>query len=129
MVGSYMGLIFTVSDQKLLTASNLKGSTGSEWATHARTGAKARAQWIAPNLKSYSLELQLRAQDGVNPRETLEALRSAAESPRADYFVVGGKPLSSLPFRIVSMTDSWDVVLTGGILTSCTVGLTIEEYV
>lgn len=128
MVGSFMGCTFTVSNTKVLTPSNIKGQTGSEWATHTRTGAKARSQWIAPNLKSYTLDLLLRAQDGVKPRSTLETLQKAAESAKVDYFVIGGKPLSSLPFKIVTMTDSWDVVLSGGALTQCMVSLTIEEY-
>lgn len=51
-LGSYMGQTFTVSDRKILTPSNLKGQSGSEWATHNRTGAKARSQWIAPKLKN-----------------------------------------------------------------------------
>lgn len=129
MIGSFMGLTFTVSSQKVLTPDQLKGSSGSQWAVHNRTGAKAKSQWIAPNLRSYSLQLQLRAQDGVNPRWTLEVLQEAAESPRADYFIIGGKPLSNLPFRIISLSDSWDVVMTEGILTSCSVELNIEEYV
>ena len=29
MVGSYMGRVFTVSSQRILTPSNLKGSAGS----------------------------------------------------------------------------------------------------
>lgn len=127
-VGSFMGYTFTVSDIKVLTPSNLKGSTGSEWATHKRTGAKARSQWIAPSLKRYTLDLLLRAQDGVSPRRTMEKWQQASESAKVDYFVIGGSPLSSLPFKIVSMSDSWDVVLSGGLLTQCMVNLTIEEY-
>ena len=34
MVGSYMGRVFTVSSQRILTPSNLKGSAGSDWANH-----------------------------------------------------------------------------------------------
>lgn len=123
-----MGCTFTVSDMKILTPSNLKGQTGSEWASHSRTGAKARSQWVAPKLKSYTLDLMLRAQDGVKPRATLEKLQQASESAKADYFIIGQKPLSSLPFKILSMTDSWDVILSGGELSQCTVSLTIEEY-
>lgn len=128
MVGSFFGTTFTVSSVKVLTPSNIKGQTGSEWATHNRTGAKARSQWIAPNLKSYTLDLLLRAQDGVPPRSTLEKWQQIAESAQADYFVIGNAPLSSLPFKILSMTDSWDVVLSGGMLTQCMVSMTIEEY-
>ena len=75
-LGSYMGVSFTVSDRRILTPSGLKGQGGSEWATHNRTGARARSQWIAPKLRKYSYDLLLRAQDGVNPRSTLRRLQS-----------------------------------------------------
>ena len=56
-IGSFMGRTFTVSDRRIFTPSNLKGQSGSDWATDDRTGAKARSQWIAPKLKSYSFDL------------------------------------------------------------------------
>jgi hypothetical protein len=51
-----------------------------------------------------------------------------AEEGKADWFVIGGKPLSSLPFRIVDMSDAWDAVINGGIMVECTVSMTISEY-
>ena len=56
MVGSYMGRVCTVSSQKILTPSNLKGSAGSDWANHEIIGRKARSQWVGPKLKSYTME-------------------------------------------------------------------------
>lgn len=50
-VGSFMGRVFTVSSWRILTPSNLKGSTGSDWATHDVVGKKARSQYMAPKLK------------------------------------------------------------------------------
>lgn len=39
-IGSFMGRTFTVSDRRIFTPSNLKGQSGSDWATHDRTGAQ-----------------------------------------------------------------------------------------
>lgn len=39
-IGSFMGRVFTVSHTKIFTPSNLKGSTGSDWATHEVVGGK-----------------------------------------------------------------------------------------
>ena len=75
-LGSYMGVSFTVSDRRILTPSGLKGQGGSEWATHNRTGARARSQWIAPKLRKYSYDLLLRAQDGVNHCDACNARQS-----------------------------------------------------
>lgn len=127
-VGSYMGLVFTVSQQRVLTPSNLQGSTGSDWANHEIIGRKARSQWIGPKLKSYSMDLLLRAQDGVAPRMTLERLQQAAESSAVDWFVIGGRPLSPNPFKLISVSEEWGAVLNGGVLVECKVSLEIEEY-
>ena len=127
-IGSYMGQTFTVSDRRILTPSNLKGQTGSEWATHNRTGAKARSSGSPPKLKRYTLDLLLRAQDGVNPRSTMQHFQSCAERAMADYFIVGNAPLSTYPFRIVDISDEWAAVLHRGVLVECKVTLTIEEY-
>ena len=43
MVGSYMGRVFTVSSQRILTPSNLKGSAGSDWANHEIIGKNGLA--------------------------------------------------------------------------------------
>lgn len=48
-IGSFMGRVFTVSHTKIFTPSNLKGSTGSDWATHEVVGGKARSEWVARN--------------------------------------------------------------------------------
>lgn len=127
-VGSYMGRVFTVSDKEIFTPSRLAGSTGSDWATHEIIGKKAKSQWLGPKLKKYDLEILLRAQDGVNPRSTLEYFQGVAESQKVDWFIIGGRPLSPNPFKLVSISDEWDAVLNGGILVECKVSLSIEEY-
>lgn len=90
--------------------------------------ARARSQWIAPKLRKYSYDLLLRAQDGVNPRSTLRRLQRAAEQDVADWFIIGGSPLSPYPFKITDISDEWAVVLHRGAMVECKVTLTIEEY-
>ena len=112
MVGSYMGRVFTVSSQRILTPSNLKGSAGSDWANHEIIGKKARSQWVGPKLKSYTMDILLRAQDGVSPRSTLDYFQRAAESQMVDWFIIGGRPISDNPFKLVSVSDEWDTYST-----------------
>lgn len=127
-VGSYLGRVFTVSHRRIFTPNNLQGNTGSDWANHEIIGRKARSQWVGPKLKSYTMDILLRAQDGVSPRATLEFYQRAAESQMVDWFIIGGRPLSEHPFKLVSVSDSWDAVLNGGLLIECKVSLSIEEY-
>ena len=70
----------------------------------------------------------LRSQDGVSPRSTLDYFQRAAESQMVDWFIIGGRPISDNPFKLVSVSDEWDTVLNGGALIECRVSLNIEEY-
>ena len=63
MVGSYMGRVFTVSSRRIFTPNNLKGSAGSDWASHEIIGGKAQSQWVGPKLKSYTMDILLPARD------------------------------------------------------------------
>lgn len=123
-----MGKVFVVSDRRIFTPSSMKGSTGGEWATHDVIGNKSRSQFVAPKLKSYQFDILLRAQDGVNPRKTLKDFQQAAEEGSVDYFVIGDSPISVNPFKLVSVSDSWDAVISGGTLVECKISLEIEEY-
>ena len=127
-VGSYMGRTFTVSGQRVFTPSNLKGSTGSDWASHDVVGGKARSEYVGPKLKKYTMDILLRAQDGASPRSTLQYFQRMAEAGYSDWFIIGGTPLSPHPFKLTDVSDSWDTVLNGGALVECKVSLTIEEY-
>ena len=127
-LGSYLGKTFTVSDRKIFTPSSLQGSTGGEWASHDIIGNKSQSQFVAPKLRSYQFDIMLRAQDGVPPRKTLRFFQQAAEEGMVDHFIIGNAPLSPYPFKLVSVSDSWDAVLSGGVLIECRVSLQIEEY-
>ncbi len=128
-IGSFMGKTFKVSTSKVFTPKNLQGSTGSDWATHERAGKKARSQYLGPKLKTYTFDITLRAEEGVSPRSYLEYFQNKAEKGKADTFVIGNSPLSSNPFVITDISDSWDTVLNGGVVTGVTISLTIQEYV
>lgn len=127
-LGSFLGKVFTVSNQRIFTPNGLKGSTGGEWAVHDMIGGKSRSQFVAPKLKNYQFDILLRAQDGVNPRAVLRYFQEAAENGCVDWFIIGNAPLSPYPFKLVSVSDSWDAVISGGALVECKVSLNIEEY-
>lgn len=129
MVGYYMDKRFTVNDRRIFTPQNLKGQAGSSWATHEVYGGKARSQYTGPKLKSYTFDILLRAQDGVNPRTTLRYFQNRAEAGDADYFMIGNTPLSQHPFKLTDVSDEWGAVFRNGKLIECKISLTIEEYV
>lgn len=128
VVGSYFGVVFEVDDTVVRTFDGLSGTAGSEWAEHAVIGSKSRLQWVAPKNREYRFSVVLKAEHGVDPRAELDVWRSKAEGSEADYLVIGSGPVSDLPFALVELGESWDVVSVGGKLQRCTVEVTVREY-
>lgn len=129
MTGYFMGIYFQVNDRRILTPSNLSGQHGSDWATHNMIGGRGKSQWVGPKLRTYTFDLLLRAQDGIDPWEVLRAFQRAAEDHKADYFIIGNKPLSDNRFKITALTDSEHKILSNNVLVECKLNMTIEEYV
>ncbi len=101
-----MGMTFTVSDRRILTPSGLKGQGQPDWATHNRTGARAREPVDCPKLK-YQFDLLLRRRDRGKPANVLRHFQRMAETNAADWFIVGGSPVSPYPFKITDISDEW----------------------
>ena len=127
-VGTFMGQTFSVSNKKIYTVKSLSETAGADYAIHERAGKKARSQYLGPKLRTYKVDITLRAQDGVNPRKKKDFFIKKAEKGKADYFIVGGKPLSPYPLKITDISDEWDAVILNGKLIECSITLDLEEY-
>lgn len=122
-------ILFTVSDEQVLTFSNLTRETAGRWAAHEAMGVKPRAEFLGPDCQKVSLDVQLSAALGVRPRRVLEAVEALVESGEAEYLIIGSRPVGRNPFRVTGSSEAWDAVYSGGELARAKVTLTLEEYV
>ena len=122
-------IIFEVSANKVLTFSKLERTAAGNWESHARIGQKPKSEFTGPALQSISMEITLDAALGVKPRATIDALVEMAETGDAEMLVIGNAPVSKNPWKITTMTDTWDTVFNGGELAKALLSLTLEEYV
>jgi len=128
-VGSYLKKTFTVSDRKIFTPTSLTGSNGAEYAEHKRPLRKPTSQYLSPKADTYSVELLLRAQDGVNPRQMRDFFKKACEQGKADYFIVGNRPICDNQLTITDIAEDWQSVIVNGALIECKLTLSLKEYV
>lgn len=129
MIGSFGNIVFQTSDQKILTPRGMQQTSGSNWALHDIFGGKQRAEYTGQALRTVSFEIMLSAELGVRPRKTLEELERIAEGREAYPLVIGGRPIGENPWRLVSLSETWDTVLNRGELISAKASLNLEEYV
>lgn len=127
-MGSWGPFVFQVSDKKMFSLRDITRTAGSNWSTHSTIKGKPKVQYQAPNLRTASGSVTLRADYGIKPRQQLEELVKAAEGSVAYPLIIGGKPLSQNPMRLREVSETWGTVYNGGELFSAEVSLSFEEY-
>ena len=121
-------LIFTVSDDYVLTFSGMTRDVSSRWATHETPGVKPRAEFLGPGLQSVSLPITLSSNLGVKPREMLERVEQMVETGDTEYLILGYRPVGKNRFRVTASSETWDVIYNQGELARAKLTLTLEEY-
>lgn len=121
-------IFFNVSDLKILTFKNMSRNVGASWATHSRMGAKDQVEYLRPNLQKLTFDISLDFNDGINPRTIIERMERASELGEVHPFIVGGKPISHLPWRLTRVGEAWETIYNNGALTKAKLTITMEEY-
>lgn len=121
-------IVFSVSEEQVLTFKNMSRTVGSSWATHSRIGLKDQVEYLRANLQKVTFEIALDANYGVSPRAIIERLERAAELGEVHPFVIGGWPVGRLWWRLTGVTEAWETIYSNGALTNAKLNLTMEEY-
>lgn len=128
-IGSFGDLVFKTSDKKVLTPANLRQDVSGQWSTHKVIGNKSRLEFGGADIRKIRFTIVLDINLGVKPRKQLEKIEKMIESGYVDYLVIGNKAIGVNKFAITSMSETWDVVYSGGKLARATLDITMEEYV
>ena len=121
-------IFFSVSEDMVLTFRNMNRTVGSAWATHSRIGLKDQVEYLRPNLQKVTFEIALDANYGVDPRAIIERMERASELGEVHAFVIGGRPVGRLHWRLTSVGEAWETIYNNGALTNAKLNITMEEY-
>lgn len=121
-------IVFETSDAKILNFNNFQKTVSGNWGTHDRIGKKPQSEFLGAGLSGVTFDISLNAQHGVRPRNTIKALEKAVEKGQVEYLVIGGAKVGSNKWKITQMTESWNMIMSGGELQAAMVTVTLEEY-
>lgn len=122
-------LVFSTSDQRILSFHGFSQRVSGRWSSHAIIGDKPHKEYNGPGERKISFKMTLDALHGVKPRAMLEKLEEMAESGTVEYLVIGGRAIGSNQFYILEISENWDVIYNRGELAIATLSVTMEEYI
>ena len=129
MIGFYGDIIFETSDERILNFSGFTRNSSSEWATHRAIGRKPASEFIGPNLDTISFTVHLSAKYGVKPQHEMDRWLIKSRDGMVDTLVIGNKALGVDKWKVVSVSQMWNVILNKGEVFSGDVDIELEEYV
>jgi len=129
IVGNFGKMVFSVSKKKVNSFSNLKFNKTAEWSEHKRYGKKPISEFISPGLISFTLDIHLDANLGVNPRTELDKWTKYLESGHHDVFVIGGKQIGKYEWKIENISEAWNTIMGKGKLIAADLTITMSEYI
>ena len=121
-------IIFEVSEERVLTFTNMTREVSGRWAEHEALGTKPKPEFLGPGLSTGSLEILLSATLGVRPRSILDAVADMVESGTAEYLIVGNRLVGYNPYRLMSASEAWETIYSRGELVRARLTLTLGEY-
>ena len=127
-IAQWGSFTFGVSSEQVLTFCKMKRAYSGRWVSHDVWGEKPKMEYMGPAMQEVTLEVILDAEYGINPLESLRLFREACERGEVNHFYIGGRRLSDNGFYIVSGTEDWKTVWSGGELIRATAELTFGEY-
>lgn len=129
MVGKYGDVIFETSDKRILAFHSFTQKITGRWGNHMVIGKKEVSEFNGPGKRKISFKMTFNAALGIRPREMLEKLEEIVETGKVDYLMIGGKPVGENRFMINNISETWDVVYSGGELAKASVAVSMEEYI
>lgn len=129
MIGFFGDIIFETSDKRIMTFSELNRNAAGRWATHETIGSKPASEFLGPGLDTISFTVNLNGSFGTKPRTEMDKWIRKERAGEVAPLVIGNRVLGLDKWKIISVSQMWNVVLSKGEIFSGSVDIELEEYV
>ena len=129
MIGYFGKIRFETSDKRILTFRDFKRDSSVRSEKHNVIGAKPVKEFIGPELDTITFTIDLSAANGVNPRVDAEKWLRMNRAGQAHMLVIGDRWLGLDKWTVENVSQAWNMVFNKGELYSCSVDITLEEYI
>lgn len=122
------GIVFSVSNQTLLTLNNFKWSGSARYAVHNRHNNNALTEFTGLDPDKITFDIMLMREHGVEPLEQILKLWNYERSGTAVALIVGSKIYGKYRWSIISHDTTVKYTDSRGNIAGAVVSVTLQEY-
>ena len=127
-IGTFGGLSFAVSSNKVSTFDDLKWDTSAAYATHDRHLQPDLLEFLGPDPEQITLKMKFSVFLGVNPLKSVNDLRRMVREGTADRLVIGGRVYGDYKWAITKVSSAMKTFDNRGNCWAAEVTVTLKEY-
>ena len=127
-IGTFGGLSFVVSSNKVSTFDDLKWDTSAAYATHDRHLQPDLLEFLGPDPEQITFKMKFSVFLGVNPLKSVNDLRRMVREGTAERLVIGGRVYGDYKWAITKVSSAMKTFDNRGNCCAAEVTVTLKEY-
>lgn len=128
VAGSLGGIVFTVSDDKIMTMSNVKVSGSASYGKHRRHSGSTLLEFTGNDADTLTFNMTLAAQLGVDVESEIAKIAQAQRTGEILKLVIGKKVYGQYRWVIQKYSASYSAFDREGKPILADVSITLAEY-
>ena len=127
-IGTFGGLSFAVSSNKVSTFDDLKWDTSAAYATHDRHLQPDLLEFLGPDPEQITFKMKFSVFLGVNPLKSVNDLRRMVREGTAERLGIGGRVYGDYKWAITKVSSAMKTFDNRGNCWAAEVTVTLKEY-
>ena len=127
-IGTFGGLSFVVSSNKVSTFDDLKWDTSAAYATHDRHLQPDLLEFLGPDPEQITFKMKFSVFVGVHPIKSVNDLRRMVREGTAERLVIGGRVYGDYKWAITKVSSAMKTFDNRGNCWAAEVTVTLKEY-
>lgn len=127
-MGTWGGIIFCVSESKILPMQDMEQELNGKWAEHDVIGEKAKSEFQGAELRDFTITTIADVQFGHKPHAVMKKFNQACEKGKVSNLIIGTHKIGTRPWKLMKVSEQFDLIYSGGELARAKINLTFREY-
>lgn len=128
MIGCLGDIPFTVSDSVVRTLENMKWSGAARYAVHNRHNTHALTEFTGLEADSFTFDITLSAQLGVEPMEEITKIFTCERDAVALPLTIGGHAYGKYRWTVIKHSTKITYPDKNGDIYAAVVSISLQEY-